>query len=88
MMGMLMLGKDIDRHAQRGEGAEDKNQQRDDHERVGPAERNPDYGKHARQPSGAGIGTISALFQLKCAARRLDIAARQERRRMALWGTP
>ena len=53
MMGMLMLGKDVDRHAQRGERAEDENQQCGDDERVGPAERNPDYGKHAEQPSGA-----------------------------------
>ena len=51
--GNVDARKDIDRHAQRRERTENENQQGGDDERVGPAERDPDYGEHARQTSGA-----------------------------------
>ena len=38
--------KNIDRHAQRGERADDENEQGRHHKGVGPAQRNADYGKH------------------------------------------
>ena len=38
--------ENIDRHAQRGERADEENEQRRHDERIGPAERDTDYGEH------------------------------------------
>jgi hypothetical protein len=46
MIGDVDAREDVHRHAQRGQRADQENEQRHHDERVGAAQRNADYGKH------------------------------------------
>ena len=85
--GNIDAWKDIDRHAQRRERAEDEYQKGGNDERVGAGERDPDYGEHSRQSSGAANRDHFGVVSIEMRGGWADISAPPGAPTMATWRT-